>query len=306
MTLARVGLLGGALLGLLGACGGSTKQSPADTDSGGSDRGGISAAGNSAPAGAANGGRAVGGTSGNVGGIETGGVSQAGAPDTDVAGRAQGGSGDDPEPVTCNSVYKGPTGRPRVDGPLPINCVGVTDQVILARYKDFKARMPMGLYYEPADLVATWESPCSSSLAETVKRAAARPGGTFDQQFTTDWFYEAEFCRDGLRHVYRNLRCDYFDGQKMPKQDPEALAFLASLLWWGDNANLDGSALIGYSVSIGNATDWVELCTINTVHGDFGLCDEITLQTTTDTILYDGTVKLGQPKTLRTIKGDCH
>ena len=50
----------------------------------------------------------------------------------------------------------------------------------------------------------------------------------------------------------------------------------------------------------------MELCTSSTTMGDFGLCDEVRLESTTDTIVVAGPVTLGTPMPVKTLKGDCH
>lgn len=184
------------------------------------------------------------------------------------------------------------------------SCSRISDEVILSRYRD-DAHVPRGLYFEPASL-ATWAEPCSDSLADTLTRSMMQNLGTFEGEFTTDWFHETAWCNGGLRRLYRNLRCDYFDGQRLANGSAEALAFLASLLWWQNYSNVTGSAILGYSWNIGDATDRVELCTIRTVYGDFGLCDEITLESTIHAIRVGGDVTLGEPRILRTIQGRCN
>ena len=100
--------------------------------------------------------------------------------------------------------------------------------------------------------------------------------GTFVESFSSEWFYEAVYCFENrVRRIERNLRCDYFDGSKLANPTPERLAFLASLLWWGNYYDLSGSAILGHTVTIGDATDVVDFCTISVTTGDFGRCDEV-------------------------------
>jgi hypothetical protein len=289
------------VLALLVACGATTKHTPGDGSSGqgagGASRGGFSG---SSSSGATNG-----GGMGGVSGRGNGGGAAGGEPSPGGAG--QGGSSGQSSSDDCQTEYSGPLGGPRLDGPMPIgSCDLIADELILARYKDFDARVPEGSYYEPAGPIVFWGPPCSVTLAETVRRSGLEQLGTPENQFETEWFYEATSCQNGVRRAYRNLRCDYFDGTKLSAPSVERLAFLGSLLWWSTHYNSSGSALLGYSIAIGDATEWVEFCTISTVGGDFGLCDEITLESTTHSLTYDGTVKLGEPTTVRTLKGDCH
>jgi hypothetical protein len=309
----------GLLVGLLGSCGGTTRNhtdnlagaAGASSSNGGSGNG-VAGAGTK-------GGNGTGGSSNHP----SGGVASAGEPSNGGVG------GKIPEPITqggdtgpttfhCDQPYAGPSGGPRADGPRSAaSCDSISDALILARYKDFGARVPMGLYYEPAESSEIWgapgamamassQTPCSASLADTVKRATAEQLGTLEGQYTTDWFYEAAYCKNGMRDLYRNLRCDYFDGEKLVPPTDDNMVFLSSLLWWIDNHNVYGGALIGYSVTVGNATDRIELCTISSTQGDFGLCDEVRLESTTHLLVFDGQVTLGTPKVVKTLKGDCH
>jgi hypothetical protein len=181
----------------------------------------------------------------------------------------------------------------------------IPDAIILERYDDPQAKVPMGLYWEQNGLYV-WESPCSDSMSDTLARSSVQDFGALEGEFTTRWFHEAAYCEADLRRVYRNLRCDYFDGEILAGGDVNELAFLGSLLWWQNNSNIDGHVLLGYTVAIGSATDWVELCSIRTVYGDWGLCDEITLESTTHAIRYGSSaVELGEPNVVRTIQGKC-
>jgi hypothetical protein len=280
------------------ACGTSDSHSvQTGAGAGGSNAGSSSAgspsAGGSAVAGTASGGAADAGSANGGAGAGAGGKvpdSLGGSPNSQYA---------------CSAPYAGPSGGPRADGPMALSgCQTIADDVVLARYNDDPGRVPRGLYYEPT--FAFWHEPCSKSAEETVARGPTDGRGTFVESYSNEWFYEAVYCFDNsLRRVERNLRCDYFDGTKLAMPSPERLAFLASLLWWGEYGNSD-DVLSGYSVTIGDATDVVELCTISTVHGDFGLCDEVRLETTRHLLSVDGTVKLGTPELIRTLKGDCH
>ncbi len=286
-----------------------TSSSAEDEGGGGSTSGsgGKSSGGSQNSAGKggkASGGNATAGTTAAGSGGEPG---EAGAP----SGGSGGTAGAAPNPMSCDVPYAGPVAGPRATGPEPINlpCASVTDEQILARYDDNDAKVPQGSFWEPPP-GAIWAEPCSASLEDTAANAAAAGLGEPEAEYETDWFYEATTCDGGQRRFYRNLRCDYFDGMTLANGnqgvDGQALAFLASLLWWQDNFNVTGNQLLGYSIAIGDATDWVEVCTIRTVYGDFGLCDEITLESTSHTIFFPGEVTLGEPEVVRTIQGDCH
>ena len=291
-------------LALASACGGTTRHGPSSDDEGSTISGGVGASSHAGTG--VTGGKSVGGSSAFGG---TSGRSNA-------AGTAAGGKIPDPivtagvggqdALLTCSNPYTGPTGGPRIDGPESTgSCAGIDDATLIARYDDFKARVPQGLYYEAESPSQRWELPCSMSEAETAARGSKLQLGTAKATFKTDWFYEAEFCSMNERLVYRNLRCDYFDGTTLADPSPENLAFLGSLLWWADNWNLSGAAVLGYAVTIGNATDWVEMCALETNHGDFGLCDEVRLQRTQHRVRFGGEVTLGMPELMRTAKGKC-
>lgn len=223
----------------------------------------------------------------------------------DFPGGAAGASND----LACSAPYAGPTGGPRGDGPIEElnSCATIPDAIVLARYKNYAARVPRGLYYEPTESITFWQEPCSKSPEETIARGPTDGMGTFVESYSNEWFFEAVYCfNDSVRRIERNLRCDYFDGTKLAKPTPERLAFLASLLWWGNYNNLGGSAILGHSIAIGNATDTVDFCTISVTTGDFGLCDEVRVENTRHLLQVDGTVKLGTPEVIRTLKGDCH
>ena len=218
-----------------------------------------------------------------------------------------GGGGGGESSLACSTPYQGPNSSPRSDGPSELaHCASITDADILARYKDPAARVPRGFYYEPNDSIAFWNEPCSASLADTVARGPTDGMGTFVESYSNEWFHEAVYCLNGVRRLERNLRCDYFDGENLAKPSVDRMAFLAGLLWWTKNYNLSGSAILGHSVAGGNAVDIVQLCTLRTVHGDFGLCDEVQLESTDYRVWLNGRVAIGETQVIRTLKGDCH
>lgn len=274
-------------MGLLAACGGSTQSTPPN------------------PAGSAGEAHSVGGSSGSgsVAGSSNGG-SAAG-----TGGKMPDFPGGAPNtPLSCSAPYAGPTGGPRVDGPIDLGaCAGIADDVVLARYKDYAARVPRGLYYEPSESITFWGEPCSKSVEDTISRGPQDGMGTFVTAYSTDWFYEAVYCFDNtVRRTQRNLRCDYFDGTKLATPTAANAAFLASLLWWSDKANQGGVAILGHAVAIGDATDVIELCTVEVTGGDFGTCDEVRLVSTRHRLVVDGTFKPGSPEVIRSLKGECH
>jgi len=264
---------------------------------------GVAGAANNAGSGSPNG-----GGSGVAGAMHVGGVGGK------VPDPADGGAGQNS--LACSATYAGPSGGPRADGPMNLQgCAAIADEVVLARYKDRSARVPQGFYYEPTENITFWNEPCSESEQETVTRGAPGGMGTLLGSYESEWFYEAVYCsNDSVRRIQRNLRCDYFDGSKLANATPERVAFLASLLWWGDNGNVDGSATLGYTVVVGDATDVIDLCTVRVTYGDFGLCDEVRLESTKHRLEMIGVesgvpqfrVKLGTPEVIRTLRGTCH
>jgi len=219
----------------------------------------------------------------------------------DVAGGAGAG------PLACSTPYAGPSGGPRSDGPPDLGgCASISDADVLARYNDLAARVPKGLYYEPNESITFWKPPCSKSVDDTAARGPTDGLGTFLGSYENDWFYEATYCFDGsLRRIERNLRCDYFDGEKLANATPERLAFLASMLWWGEQSNVTGSLLLGHEIVSADSADFVELCTVSTIYGDFGLCTEVRLESTKLQLRAFGSVTLGAPQVVRTLLRDC-
>ena len=268
--------------------------------SGGTASNGSTSAGGNVGAG---GGTGVGGSAGNGNG---GAAGEGGS--TSSGGSGGGGGGTGGAPSDCSLPYSGPIGGPRTDGPALIvtPCDQISDEVILGRYADASNKVPQGLYWEPPGIVSWWESPCSDSPDETLERSMERPLGDVEGQASSDWSHEVSGCFEGSRRVYSNLRCDYYDGEMLAGGAFESLAYLASLLWWMDHGNLQGSQILGYTGSIGDATDQVIMCTIRTTFGDFGLCDQITLEQATHRVVVNGQVQLGEPSVVRTIEGTCH
>ena len=284
---------------LLVGCGSTTKSQPTKNEAtAGTANGGGHANGGAEDAGSPSGGFEMGG-SGTSGSASAG----AGGKLPDFPGGAPSG------PLTCTTAYEGPTGGPRGDGPIEElnSCTTIPEPIVLARYKNFEARVPRGLYYEPVESITFWQEPCAKSEQELVDRGPTDNKGTFLASYSNEWFYEAVYCfNDSVRRIERSLRCDYFDGSKLANPTPERLAFLASQLWWAEHYNEGGAAILGHAVTIGNATDVVDLCTISATIGDFGLCDEVRVENTKYVLSADGTVKLGTPEVIRTLKGDCH
>jgi hypothetical protein len=304
---------------LLTACGGKAHSTqPAQAETGGAASGaggdqgdaGSSVVGASGTAGSAT----SGGSSGSANSANGGNGAAAGALVGEAgANGGTGGKVPDPiagsggeSPLACDAPYPGPSGGPRNDGPPDANCASVADSIILARSRDPWSRVPQGYYYEAGDRIAFWNEPCSKSLDETVARGPTDGMGTFLASYSNDWFYEAAYCFNGVRRLERNLRCDYFDGENLANPTVDRLLFLAGLSWWAKNENLAGAAIIGHTVVSGNAVDIVQLCTVSTSFGDFGLCDELRVETTNYSMWLNGMVAVGEPQLVRTIKGPCH
>ena len=219
-----------------------------------------------------------------------------------------GGAGGTGNLGDCLTPYTGPIGGPRADGPAPSvgTCESIPDASILQRYKDETQKTPMGLYWEPPGVVSLWEANCSESLEDTLMRSASAPLGNQEGSLASEWSYEVSGCDNGSRRIFSNLRCDYFDGSVLQNGSYDKLAYLASVLWWMNNGNLGGSQILGFTGSIGDATDVVQMCTIRTTFGDFGLCDEITLEVSIHRIVAGSAVTLGEPMPIRTLQGDCN
>lgn len=231
-------------------------------------------------------------------------------PDADSGGSAPtGGSRGDADASLsdCDVPDKGPQPGPRVDGPpaTGVSCSALGDSVILQRATDPASKVPMGLFYEQPGALIHWGPGCLDSELE-VSYLAQQSLGDPQSTAATEWFFEAQVCASKVRNVFREPRCDYFNGRVFHGKNLEDFVLLSSLLWWNDNSNLSGAVLLGYSTSTGGATDWVELCSLTTSYGDFGLCDQISLYSTTNAVKYDGQVMLGEPKLVRTLKGQCH
>ena len=296
-----------------GGNGGSTDAGGSGNGGSSTDAGGSGNSGGSTDSGgsAGNGGGSTdaGGAAGNGGGsTDAGGAAGNGGGSTDAGGTAgNGGSGTGGAPVDCGGPYTGPIGGKRPDGPAAIDeaCAQIDDDVIIARYDNPAAKVPQGLYWEPAGVLSTWGDSCSESLNDTVENAQDLDIGEVEDELASDWSYEVSLCEDSNRRFYSDIRCDYFDGTYLDGGSFEDLAYLASLLWWIERGNLTGAQILGYSGSIGSATDNLTMCTIRTTFGDFGICDRITLEQTQYSIDVDGRVTIGERETVRSIQGDC-
>ena len=307
-----------------GNAGGNTPTGDADaggaSSNGTSDGGDGGSTGSDTSSGSGGSGGSTETTTGMGGSVGTGGSAAGGATNTGGAGGSGGSTATNGGSAGANGGSAGtggtpgecpgpiPFGGPREDGPQSINetCAQIDDDVILDRYHDTDAKVPQGLYYEQPGSVSWWEAPCSESLEDTVDRIGDRAIGEIQSQVATDWSYTVVGCADGAHRFYNNLRCDYFDGSTLDGSSAEDLAFLASLLWWMERGNLTGAQILGYTESAGGATDMVAMCTIRTTFGDFGLCDQITLERTQYSITVSGSVTIGDTETLRTIEGDCN
>lgn len=249
---------------------------------------------------------------GDAGAGDTLGGTGAGGTTEPRAGGGAGGKQPDPSggsagDLSCQVPYAPPRVGPREDGPTPTtSCSSVTDAVIIERFADVRMRVPQGLFYESEDSIVFWKDPCASSLSETTMRGPTDGLGVLEATSENNpWFYEASYCYMGLRRRERSLRCDYFDGVTLGDPERDHYGLFASLLWWREHANQSDAAVLGWTIIPGDATEWIELCTIEGTRGDFGLCDEIRLLSTRHAISRDR-VRLGSPELVRTVKGQCH
>lgn len=197
-------------------------------------------------------------------------------------------------------------GEPRRDGPTAyMGCDDIPDSVLKQRFVDFEARVPQGLFYDREMVPTVWTSMCMTNQTLAGTRG---PDGmsTFLGSSCSPWDCGGRFCSRGQVVTQKGINCDFFDGNKLSAPDPGWYPMLASVLWWRDNYNTSGAAILGYSVQVGNATDVVELCTLAGVQGDFGLCDRLELYSVKYRISFGGEVTPEKPALLRTVQGKCH
>jgi hypothetical protein len=275
-------------------CGGSSGEG--DLDPAGGRKGGSGGSESGGTGGSASGGMGTGGAAGSGGFAGSG-------------GSGAGGTGGSVPSWSCDAPYSGPVAGPRADGPDNPSigsCDELSETMIKERYANSTMKVPRGYYFEPDGQLLDWNQPCSSSLSATVANSGlAIPNGELEAEFTTDYFYEAAVCDDGKRRLYRNLRCDYFDGLTLgggPFSNAAELGFLASLLWFIDNHNVSGFHLLAVIVRDDLTVD---LCTTETTFGDFGLCDEIQVQKRTYSVSPAGVVTMGATEDLKLVQGRC-
>lgn len=245
-------------------------------------------------------------------GAGPGGVGAGGFGATGAEGGFAGFGGTVPDPVagaagqSACSPFVPITGEPRVDGPAPLmGCANISDELLRQRFVDFQGRVPQGLFYDRETAPTVWTSTCARSMEEVAASRGPDRMGTLLGSATSPWEFAATFCSRGERLTQKSIRCDYFDGVKLTPAGPGGYEVLASLLWWRDNYNTGGAAILGYSVQVGNATDVVELCTLAGTQGDFGLCDQLELYSVRYRIMR-GAVTAEKPELLRTVQGKCH
>jgi hypothetical protein len=276
------------------ACGGATKSSlDREPSPGGGASNGAGSSG--APAGGSSAGQGAAG-SGGAGGIASSGGSR---PMTEPQAGSNSSAGA-PNPLGCDE----PSGGPRPDGPEPIigACDAISDEVLVARFQSYADRVPKGFFYDAKPWDGLLLEPCSHSSEETAAYGATVGLIGLAATFTTPWLYEASFCGDGPRRSVRNLRCDYFDGHVLAPRTPQDLAFLASIRWWGENHDDDATALLGYSITSGDATAWVEVCSLSGRWGNAGVCHEIRLERTRYSLFHDGKVTVNTPQLVRILR----
>jgi hypothetical protein len=204
-----------------------------------------------------------------------------------------------------------PNGYVRPDGPEnpAVPCDQLSDALILARYDDPDAKVPKGFYVDTAGQLIDWdETACSNSLDDTVAAASAALGGSLLTKGGLSFYFDVGMCDSGMLTHFRQFKCSYYDGKRISTGDVDGSAalLLAGMLWYSDSENQDGSVLVSGAVNIGDAANFIELCTTKTTYGDFGLCDQITLESTRFNEAVDGTITMESPKDIRTLKGTCH
>lgn len=331
----KVGLIGVSLIGI--ACGGASADDlfadGAERSPGGGVAGGEIARGS--------GGGDVGGSEsvkggeghsvgGGASGAPRGGSTMATAGRRAESGRSGGGSsgsspvaagsmntasgtaGDTDGNSRCTEPYAELPAGPRETGPENpgVPCDELSDESILESYAVRDRRTLRTYYYDPAEVVI-WGDRCSDD-SWSAEAWAGETSGLEEPEatYTTDYFYEVAYCsaERATRVRYRWLRCDYFDGYFFWGPAPsnrDAPGFLGSLLWFTEQRGLEGSQLISVRNVPGDVSDTAELCTIRTTYGDFGLCDEITLESWLISIGEEYDVTRSGPSVVRTLTGKC-
>ena len=98
-----------------------------------------------------------------------------------------------------------------------------------------------------------------------------------------EMFHDAVFLAPtGLEMHLRQIRCAYWDGAVLYEGQGETwelepLRQLAGYLWWRDHHNIGGHKIATAWEYPGSATNFLSMCHVETVFGDWGLQDEITL-----------------------------
>jgi hypothetical protein len=199
------------------------------------------------------------------------------------------------------------------DAGSPSACNEITDAALFALVYGGAPRVPPGYYFETDEAMAyaNWQSPCSSDLADTRARATTAYGAAAltGEERTTEQFYEVDADSGGFTVHFRNTRCDYYDGSTFggaPHDSADRIPLLASYLWWVDFYNLSGSSIAAGVTHPGGPPHEFDLCHVQTVYGDFGLCDEITLKERSFTVARDGATSIATDRDIRTVMGMCH
>ena len=196
------------------------------------------------------------------------------------------------------------------DGVEPAYCLSLVPEsdVLAAVYGGPK--VPAG-YWSDTATNAIWWDPCTSSVADTETAAAAQyPGASIGASSSTTWYHQAEVVLDtGNTVLYRNTRCDYWDGSilaaPLPVPGWTEAQELAGYLWWTDNHNFGGAHIVGGWGTVGDATNFFELCHVTTVYGDWGLNDEISVWSQSFGIgQFDGSVWIQEPQLEGVIVGN--
>lgn len=217
--------------------------------------------------------------------------------------------------VDANADMSIPVDMGDEDAAIPTGpCSAITDEML--RNVVYEGpRVPDGFYYEEPGEMAMfqWRTPCSDSLEGTVTQASGLFGAdNIVSAEAFDKYYQADMLppdTGGYHVLFRNTRCDYYDGSMLagaPHETADALANLVSYIWFTENHDYYGSAIVsGEGSCDGEGCDY-DLCTVQTVFGDFGLCDSITLSRQHYGVSTSGAVRFAAPVEVRTIDGTCH
>jgi|GEM_PF-2116596 len=172
---------------------------------------------------------------------------------------------------------------------LELLCDALTDDEVLTSLYE-GPKVPPGWYTDGFDgntesaLYPDWG--CSNDTDDTLALSQDFYGATeselietrADRMFNeTLWSSPSGF----VMHL-RQTRCDYWDGELLdqgigPFWELDPLRELAGYQWWRDNHNISGHHIVLAYEFPGNATNFLTMCHISTVYGDWGVRDEVTV-----------------------------